>query len=52
LLDSSDRDVKASRNRAPSASLQTAFTLGYATRLLQRIHYNLSLDQGRGVVLG
>jgi hypothetical protein len=24
----------------------------YATRLLQRIHYNLSLDQSRGVVLG
>jgi hypothetical protein len=26
LLDSADRDVKVSRNRAPSASLQTAFT--------------------------
>ena len=42
--------------KAPSAAAggreRVALAETHATRLLRRIHYNLSLDQSRGVVLG
>jgi hypothetical protein len=46
------RAPPAPRLPGPRREAEDALGLGYATRLLQRIDYNLSLDQSRGVVLG